>query len=142
MSSLRNANGDDYPDAAGKHLADAEALVAARRYDGAGYLAGYVVECALKSLLQVETGGAQQTHSYAKLLDQVGKTCLTAGAMTAKYVTETIRGIPNAAIAGWKETMRYRSPSMGSGDAHAWIDDATVVYTDTIASMILDGVIQ
>ncbi len=142
MSSLRNANGDDYPDAAGKHLADASALAAAQRYDGAGYLAGYVVECALKTLLQVESGQVRKTHSYETLLKEVGETCLTAGAATARYVTETIRAIPDAPIAAWRETMRYRSPSMSSGDAQAWVEGAAVVYRETIASMILDGVIQ
>lgn len=49
MSRLKQANGDDYPEAALKHLQDADALVRGRRFDGAAYLAGYVVECALKT---------------------------------------------------------------------------------------------
>jgi hypothetical protein len=44
-------DGDDHPDAAGKNLDDAMALIAAQRFDGAGYLAGYVVECSLKTLI-------------------------------------------------------------------------------------------
>jgi len=142
MSSLHKQNGDDYPDAAAKHLADAKALTVAHRYDGAGYLAGYVVECALKSLLQVEIGEAPRTHSYQDLLGEIGNTCLAAGAATAKYVTAPIRAIREGPIGGWRETMRYRSPSMSGGDAEAWVEAATLVYTDTVATMILDGVIQ
>jgi hypothetical protein len=50
MSRLALPNGDDHPDAAHKHLLDAEALLTQQRADGAAYSSGYVVECALKSL--------------------------------------------------------------------------------------------
>lgn len=54
MSNLAHANGDDFPDAAGKHLDDATTLVNAGRHDGGAYLAGYVVECSLKTALVLE----------------------------------------------------------------------------------------
>ena len=56
MSRLGQRNGDDYPDAARKHLEDAKVLLAGSRPDGAAYLAGYVVECALKTVVQLATG--------------------------------------------------------------------------------------
>ncbi|MDW8396565.1 MAG: HEPN domain-containing protein, partial [Anaerolineae bacterium] len=56
MSRPHQPNRDDYPRAALKHLEDAEALLKAHRYDGAGYHAGYVVECALKTLLLYARG--------------------------------------------------------------------------------------
>ena len=56
MSRLKTVQGDDHPEAAGKHLLDAGALLAAGRADGAAYLSGYVVECSLKSIYQLETG--------------------------------------------------------------------------------------
>jgi len=46
--------GDDHPDAAAKNLDDALALLAAGRFDGAGYLAGYVVECSLKTVIVLQ----------------------------------------------------------------------------------------
>ena len=49
MSTLRKPNGDDYPEAPLKHLQDADMLFKSRRFDGAAYLSGYVVECALKT---------------------------------------------------------------------------------------------
>ena len=49
MSTLRQPNGDDYPEAAPKHLQDADALARSRRFDGAAHLSGYVAECALKT---------------------------------------------------------------------------------------------
>ncbi|HSN99090.1 MAG TPA: hypothetical protein VLS89_12425 [Candidatus Nanopelagicales bacterium] len=53
MSSLALSNKDDYPAAAAKHLDDARALLDAQRLDGAGYLAGYVVECSLRTVIMV-----------------------------------------------------------------------------------------
>jgi hypothetical protein len=56
MSRLRTPNGDDHPEAAHKQLLDAQSLLGQQRADGAAYLSGYVVECALKSLWLHETG--------------------------------------------------------------------------------------
>lgn len=53
MTSLALKNHDDYPGAAKKHLDDAHALIAAKRFDGAGYLTGYAVECALRTVVLV-----------------------------------------------------------------------------------------
>jgi hypothetical protein len=53
VSNLALSNKDDYPAAAAKHLDDASALVDAERYDAAGYLAGYVVECSLRTVVLV-----------------------------------------------------------------------------------------
>ncbi|XXY53413.1 hypothetical protein WME91_19980 [Sorangium sp. So ce269] len=53
MSNLALGNKDDYPAAAAKHLDDASALLGAKRFDGAGYLAGYVIECSLRSVVMV-----------------------------------------------------------------------------------------
>src|SRR5450759_3389212 len=54
MSTKRQVSGEDYPDAAIKHCDDARSLLSASRPDGAAYLAGYAVECTLKTLVQVE----------------------------------------------------------------------------------------
>ncbi|MRG94456.1 hypothetical protein [Polyangium spumosum] len=53
MSNLASSNGDDYPAAAAKHLEDARTLLDAQRHDGAAYLAGYVVECSLRSVVMI-----------------------------------------------------------------------------------------
>ncbi len=53
-TSNLQADGDDFPLAAEKFLDDAKALHAARRYDGAAYMAGYVAECSFKTILLLE----------------------------------------------------------------------------------------
>ena len=96
----------------------------------------------MKSLLQVETGTAPQIHPLSTLAQKVTTACLFAGASTSRYVAASVRNVSAAAISGWSETMRYRSPSMAAGEAQRWLEEADALYTDTIANMILDGVIS
>ena len=72
MSRLQQSNGDDYPEAAVKHMQDSGALLAGGRYDGAAYLAGYVVECALKTLIQLEAGQVRHHHDLSRLDRDLG----------------------------------------------------------------------
>ena len=58
---------DDFPGAASKHLFDSEALLAASRFDGAGYLAGYAVECTIKTIAYVEGNQSTRTHDLGGL---------------------------------------------------------------------------
>ena len=56
MSTKLQATGEDYPEAVLKHCDDARHLIAGNRPDGAAYLAGYAIECTLKTVVQVERG--------------------------------------------------------------------------------------
>lgn len=91
MSRLRLPNGDDHPDAAQKHLLDAGLLLVQQRPDGAAYLSGYVVECALKSLLVLETKSAPQHHNFQSLVQQVSKVATFAGPMNEAYPDKLAR---------------------------------------------------
>lgn len=141
MSRLRLPNGDDYPDAAHKHLMDAELLLAQQRPDGAAYLSGYVVECALKSLHVLETGQALWGHDFVSLVQQVSAVATVAGAKTAKYLGRATSGVLTSAIGGWTETMRYHAPAMALGDAQNWHACARDVFQETVHQMRLDGVL-
>lgn len=141
MSKLLQANSDDHPEAARKHLDDASVLGRAGRPDGSAYLAGYVVECSLKALLQHETGDAPWEHGLQQLANQVSIVCTVAGAKTARYLAPPVLSVPAAAIAAWDPQIRYRAPSMTVADAGAWLGDAQAVYQATVGQMFLDGVI-
>ncbi|MDA8257278.1 MAG: hypothetical protein M0Z99_16900 [Betaproteobacteria bacterium] len=149
MSRLRTPQGDDHPDAALKHLLDAQILLGQKRADGAAYLSGYVVECALKSLWLHETGvpssgsnpWGRRGHDLNLLASNVAALASVAGAKTARYFSSTTSSVPSSAIGAWKPEMRYRSPSMSPGDAQAWCNIADAVYRETVAQMRLDGVI-
>jgi hypothetical protein len=151
MSSLR-FDGDDHPEAAGKHLADAGALVAAARPDGAAYLVGYVAECALKSLILLEKGipapGApapwkkgKDGHDLSKLQGQMATLAIASGAKTASYFGTTVKGLMSLPLAAWDPEMRYRAPMMAIADAKSWVADADSIYAETVGAMMKDGVL-
>ncbi len=151
MSRLRLANGDDHPEAAGKHLGDGGALLGAGRYDGAAYLAGYVAECSLKALLLHEKGTpsagtplpwkGRDGHDLGKLQSDAATLALVAGAKTARYFGPTVKGLSSLALAAWDPEMRYRAPSMAAADARSWLANAESVYRETVGTMIKDGVL-
>jgi hypothetical protein len=147
---LRLPNGDDHPEAAHKHLQDAGVLLAQQRPDGAAYLSGYVVECALKSLWLHETGipppdkpmpWGRRGHELNHLSAEVANLAANAGSKTARYLGVSTRSVGTSAVAGWTPEMRYRPPSMTDGDAQAWHQCARDVYQETVHQMRLDGVI-
>ena len=141
MSRLRTPNGDDHPEAAHKHLVDAQALLSHQRPDGAAYLSGYVVECALKSLWQLETGQPKHGHDLHNLAEEVSAAATVAGAKTARYFKQATQSVSTSAIARWRPEMRYRAPTMTSGDAMVWCQIAENVFQETVAQMRLDGVL-
>jgi hypothetical protein len=141
MSKLVQPNGDDYPEAAGKHLQDAAALLAAARPDGAAYLSGYVLECSLKSIYQLETGKSLGIHNFATLFSHVQAVATVAGAKTAKYLGPVTQGILSSPLAAWQPGRRYAAPSMTVTDASLWHTAAVDVFGETIAQMRLDGVL-
>lgn len=139
MSNLAQPNGDDHPEAAGKHLQDAAVLLAAARPDGAGYLSGYVVECSLKSIYQLQTGSPLEGHNLSTLHRQVQVVAMVAGAKTAKYLGPVTAGILGSPVSAWRPGMRYSVPSMTVAHAGSWLQAASQVFTETIAQMRLDG---
>lgn len=141
MSKLKQKNCDDYPDAALKHLSDAAALLDSNRPDGAAYLSGYVVECGLKSIYQLETKQALISHDWQTIHQQVINITAVAGAKTAKYLGLVTRQILSKEVALWRPAMRYHSPSMTPEDAKLWQQAAEDVYNETIGQMYLDGVL-
>lgn len=141
MSLLRSPNGDDHPDAAQKHFLDAGVLLAQNRPDGAAYLSGYVVECALKSLYFLETGTALAGHKFGPLVNQLSAVTVVAGAKSARYFGPATSGVLSSAIGNWRPEMRYRAPAMTLADARNWHACALNVFQETVHQMKLDGVL-
>jgi HEPN domain-containing protein len=143
MSKLCTPQGDDHPEAAGKHLADAEVLLAAGRSDGAAYLSGYVVECSLKAVCQLESETRQPPwgHNVPKLAIRMATLSSMAGAKTAKYLGPIGRSVDASVLASWVPEMRYRAPSMTLQDASDWVQIANQVFNETVFEMWQDGVL-
>jgi len=139
--------GDDHPEAAKKHLSDAGVLEKAGRPDGTAYLAGYIVECSLKSvvLLQINAPNpkwrGKDGHDLPKIHSELINLTTLAGSKIGRYVSTALKNLPMAAILAWNPEMRYRAPSIGNAQATTWLSEARSVYNETVGQMILDGVI-
>lgn len=155
MSNLALPSGEDFPDAAMKHLQDAEALQLARRSDGVAYLSGYVVECSLKSLwlclkrtqdpsaLQqpLPWKKGQQGHSFPHLQKEAATLAALADPRIAKYLSTAVDNALASRVQAWRPDLRYRPPCISMNDADDWLAQARVVFDATIAEMKKDGVI-
>jgi len=143
MSSLKQPNRDDYPDAAEKHLNDADYLLNVERYDGAAYLSGYIVECSLKSLIQFETGQVSKDHEFDKIHKNMMRLCAQANSKTAKYASSrAVRDLLKSDIMKWVPGIRYSSEgNISPEDSKKWITEANEIFISTILEMRLDRVI-
>lgn len=140
MSKLRSPNGDDYPDAATKHLNDARVLLDQGRLDGAAYLSGYAAECALKSLYYLEARNQKKTHVLSDLVGVLNQLLSNASSTSARYFGTATRNVNQAKVFSWKPSMRYQSEFMTHVDAKSWYDEAHEIYSETIFKMKIDGV--
>lgn len=142
MSTLLQANGDDYVEAALKHLEDAHKLLESGRHCGSAYLSGYVVECCFKALIQIETGLSVRTHELEELAAEVEAVILFTSSSTAKYVSRGVVEIRNAAIAAWRPEMRYHAEASTTKlQAESWIQEAKAIFQSTVRQMVLDGAV-
>ena len=140
VSSLHQANGDDYPEAAGRHLQDANVLLAGERHDGAAYLTGYVVECAMKTLIQLETGDPpSRSHDLTALRDTIGVLAALADTRVGRLYARLLP--PGSGILDWRPEMRYRGETVSPDTSRAWLEEADEVYAEIVGTLILDGAI-
>jgi hypothetical protein len=133
---------DNYPEAAWKHVSDCEILLSAKRYDGAGYLAGYAVECTLKTLIQVERPPGVRGHDLNSLSIQALQLIGLPGQRTRSYVRNPIITSLPYGPQGWRETLRYEAAgAVSQADSEAWVKEAKRLCDEIIIPMIVDGVI-
>jgi hypothetical protein len=152
MSNLRVGT-DDHPEAAGKHLADAAILLERKSFDGGAYLSGYVVECALKSVVLHDRSWHLPATRDVNLLRSwhhklrakpYGHNLLQIAAIMVG--TEGTRYMPDLShspsVFAWTESLRY-SPSgtIPEDKARAWHQWASFVFMETVLRMRLDGVL-
>ena len=130
---------ENYREAAGKHLVDADTLLKAKRADGAAYLAGYVVECSLKALIAAEGATPQHVHDFGSLLDRLNDLATRADVRTARRYVRVSSRLHSASIHGWRPAIRYEAPRIGQAEATGWLGEAGSVYGEAVGQLALDG---
>lgn len=109
------------------------------RFDGAAYLAGYVVECALKTVIEVETSNVPQVHDLNNLPQTVNMLAVQAGARTGLLSIAAMKSLSR--ILPWRPEMRYREPQVTKDDANTWLLEAEAIYRQIVGGLTLAGVI-
>ena len=142
MSRVALPNGDDHPEAAAKHLLDCSLLQAQGRHDGAGYLAGYVIECCLKTLILVDGLAPGFVHFLSALNQEAIRLAALPGSQTARYAPWHSAGHPiyNRA-SGWDVALRYQPEHILPALAQRWVEEAHLVFSRTVVPLRLDGMI-
>lgn len=119
----------DYPRAAIKNLEDAKSLLVAARWDGAGYHAGFVVECTLNALY-LRAGGnpSNLPHGLNRLADGVNE---IAGSKhgARKLAPGQFAVISRAGFHRWHPNTRYEAEGIISeAQARSWVQAANNFY--------------
>lgn len=95
---------ESYNESALRHVADADRLAADCHFDGAGYLIGYAVECAIKSALVATRPTAQTPHVHLPKLVEGAKKALHGRRPTSLF--QVLRQADF--MRGWEVNLRYK----------------------------------
>ncbi len=131
---------DDFTDASRRHLADAEVLFDAGRWDGAVHLAGFSAECALKSALRRSLGpgfiGPDLGHDLSGLTGWGWSwTVAVRGERDLHRVVDAIEG---TALAHRHPHRRYWARGWPEAEAEAAMRDARRLVSRCVLDAILD----
>lgn len=137
---------ESFSNSAGRHLQDAQLLLVEQRWDNAVYLAGYVVECSFKVL--VEQHFKQDRVAVRKYGHDL--TELEGRAMERLRVLYPIldRQLPASRIAGTvlaqnhPERRYSKSGLWAEADATTAVQRAEEIYREIITKLVLNGSIS
>src|SRR5436190_17570999 len=99
-----------------QRIQEAKVLLAAKQWSGAYYLAGYAVECGLKSCILAfieRTGIIFEEKNYGERcwtheLDRLMKLAGLEADLGVAVAANPVRGENWATVKGWSEVRRYR----------------------------------
>lgn len=129
-----------YASAASRHLEDANILLSAARWDNAAYLAGYVVECGVKAIIEI--AGIQ----LKKHLHQISRDHLLLVAdlsLAARRYPIDLDPDVAEVRREWNIDLRYVETGTGTPEGtRRLVDRAHNVFSKTIGEMVLDGLLD
>lgn len=134
---------DRFAQAAGRHLIDARILAAQKRLDNAVYLAGYVVECGLKTVIGHHLGQTEARrwrHDLSGLQGQaLQQLCIMVPHAQVRMPTSRTQG--TVLDRGHPERRYWASGQWSEQETTLALLRASEIYRDTVVSMVADGVL-
>ncbi|SFU84921.1 HEPN domain-containing protein [Alicyclobacillus macrosporangiidus] len=132
---------DRYGQAASRHLRDAGLLLQNGRFDNAVYLAGYVAECCLKSVIEVFTTylhARSYGHNLSKLEGVGLQRAIRVCPQAQSYVPSV--ALTHTPLAHAHPVRRYWKNGVWTQQcADAVVKLAKEIYRETIIRLVLDG---
>jgi HEPN domain-containing protein len=134
---------DRFAQAAGRHLVDAKVLAAENRFDNAVYLAGYVVECSLKTVISYHLGEAEARRWRHDLTGLQGPALqqLTVLVPHAQVRMPSSGTQGTVLESGHPERRYWASCQWTQEETTVALGRAFEIYRDTVVAMVLDGVL-
>jgi HEPN domain-containing protein len=137
--------GESFIQAAGRHLYDANLLLDEKRWDNAVYLAGYVVECTFKVLVEqyFQADRAAVKKYGHDLVELEGKAVERLRVMYPALDRQLPSSrINSTVLAQDHPDRRYAESGLWSeAQAKEAVNRAAEIYRDLIIKMVLDGII-
>lgn len=137
---------ESFANSAGRHLQDARILLAEQRWDNAVYLAGYVVECSFKVLIEqhfkhdrgaVKKYGHDLTELDGRTLDRLR---LLYPILDKQLPASRVAGTVLA--RNHPERRYFKSGYWVESDAQAAVQLAEEIYREIISKLVLNGSIS
>jgi len=116
----------NYSKAAEKNLGDALVLLEKERWDGAGYHAGFTVECTLSALLEAAGGDptSRDSHNLGRLEGSVNSLAAQRRGARKIAVTQT-QILQRAGLYRWSPMIRYEAAgTLSQATAETWVKAA------------------
>jgi HEPN domain-containing protein len=137
---------ESFSNSAGRHLWDARLLLGEQRWDNAVYLAGYVVECSFKVLVEqyfkhdqgaVKKYGHDLTELEGRAMERLRVLYpILDRQLPASRIVDTV-------LAQNHPERRYSaSGHFSEGDAKTAVQRAEEIYQEIISKLVLDGSIS
>ncbi len=139
---------EHYPNAACRHLADSKTLLDAKRFHGSAYLAGYVVECALKAVIVSPAAPPDVEvrrigHDLSALHKQLNQMASARQGAWRRQVSGsllgTLRSFLDAQTPEWNPSMRYEATDASwQTKASAWWDMANRCFRGFAQTLVTE----
>lgn len=137
---------ESFSNSAGRHLIDAQILWEARRWDNAVYLAGYVVECSFKLLVeQYFKNGKISTKKYGHELTALEGTAMERLRVLYPFLDRELPAsrIVDTVLAQYHPERRYAESGLWTEEqANLAIERAEEIYREIIPKLVLNGSIS
>ena len=134
---------DSFSNSAGRHLQDAQILLKKKRWDNAVYLAGYVVECCFKVLVEENFKHDQNAaRKYNHDITELDGRLMERLRVIYPFVDKQL---PASRIMGTvlnqNHPMRryFKSGHWTETDAQSAVQRAEEIYREIISKLVLDG---